>query len=196
MKEQKIARYAAFFFCYLGFLAVFFALGRLDTAFSFRFPYLSLGALFLFSAGMMLFLYREERAGATPHRSMFPHSYRLMLGSSLIFATVFLLASKKEAAADAAFLLLSAACEECYFRGLGARFFLENTREVSAALMLSLLFGCAHFSRIFLGEPIAFVCLRAVYATLIGVLFFIVYRKTGGILVPILLHSLHNLIFL
>ncbi len=202
MNAKRALPYLWFSLGYLALLYVFFFLGTLDAAFLLRTPVFSFGMLFCFSFAVLLYL--RETAPKSEARFFSPLSPKARAVTLFLFVGLsslwILYQNVKSGTATALsadvllFTLLSAAAEECYFRGLGSRFFLGQGNDLAAVLCLSILFGCAHFSRLFLGEPLSCVLLQVVYAMLSGAVFFLVYRKTGHLLYPICLHALHNLI--
>jgi membrane protease YdiL (CAAX protease family) len=78
--------------------------------------------------------------------------------------------------------------EELMFRGLGVTVFrTQGFSEGKVALWVTLIFGLAHASNLFTEGPGAFA---QVLATIIaGYFFYLIRRRTGGILVPALVHG-------
>jgi membrane protease YdiL (CAAX protease family) len=85
-------------------------------------------------------------------------------------------------------VVLAPIAEELLFRGLLHRALRVRLRIVPATAISSLLFAVVHVD-VVMSQPIALVGL-----TLVGVVLAIAYERTGGLLVPVLIHAVHNAI--
>jgi len=85
-------------------------------------------------------------------------------------------------------VVLAPVAEELLFRGLLHRALRVRLRIVPATAISSLLFAVVHVD-VVMSQPIALVGL-----TLVGVVLAIAYERTGSLLVPILIHAVHNAI--
>jgi membrane protease YdiL (CAAX protease family) len=86
-------------------------------------------------------------------------------------------------------VLLIGIGEELMFRGITLETLrkIGRTTELKTALWATLIFGGAHASNVFTEGPGAF--LQAVVASASGLLFYVVLRVSGTMLVPIILHA-------
>jgi membrane protease YdiL (CAAX protease family) len=88
--------------------------------------------------------------------------------------------------AIAAAVVLAPVAEELLFRGLLHRALRVRLRIVPATLISSVLFAIVHVD-VVLSQPIALVGL-----TLVGVVLALAYERTGSLLVPVMIHAVHN----
>jgi membrane protease YdiL (CAAX protease family) len=90
------------------------------------------------------------------------------------------------AAAAFAVIVVAPTCEELFFRGFFYRALRTRMGIVAAALIDGLVFGAIHAQ----GSPASFLPILA----LLGVIFCLVYERTGTIFATIALHSINNTI--
>jgi membrane protease YdiL (CAAX protease family) len=90
------------------------------------------------------------------------------------------------ALAVAAAVVMAPLAEELLFRGLLHRGLRRGLRVVPATVISSVLFAIVHLD-VVLSQPLALVGL-----TLVGAVMAIAYERTGGLLVPVLIHAVHN----
>lgn len=83
-------------------------------------------------------------------------------------------------------VVLAPVAEELLFRGLLHRSLRRRSRIVPATAVSSVLFAVVHVDVAF-SQPLALVGL-----TLVGVILAIAYERTGSLLVPIMIHAVHN----
>jgi uncharacterized protein len=83
-------------------------------------------------------------------------------------------------------VVLAPIAEELLFRGLLHRSLRRRLPLVQATTLSSILFAVVHVD-VALSQPIALVGL-----TLVGVILAIAYERTGSLLVPIVIHAVHN----
>lgn len=83
-------------------------------------------------------------------------------------------------------VVLAPVAEELLFRGLLHRSLRRRSRIVPATALSSVLFAVVHVDVAF-SQPLALVGL-----TLVGVILAIAYERTGSLLVPIVIHAVHN----
>jgi membrane protease YdiL (CAAX protease family) len=83
-------------------------------------------------------------------------------------------------------VVLAPIAEELLFRGLLHRALRTRLRLIPAALISSVLFAIVHVD-VVLSQPLALVGL-----TLVGVVLAVAYERTGSLLVPIVIHAVHN----
>lgn len=104
--------------------------------------------------------------------------YAGLVGKGLTFSLLLLLGS-----------LMVGFTEEAMFRGLGVTVFRRRGfTEGKVALWSTLIFGLAHSSNLITEGPRAFL---QVLATIIaGYFFYLIRRRTGGLLIPALVHAL------
>jgi uncharacterized protein len=85
-------------------------------------------------------------------------------------------------------VILAPIAEELLFRGLLHRGLRRRVRIVPATALSSVLFAVVHVD-VALSQPLALVGL-----TLVGVILAIAYERTGSLLVPVIIHAVHNAI--
>lgn len=90
------------------------------------------------------------------------------------------------ALAAMAAVVLAPIAEELLFRGLLHRGLRRRLRAVPATALSSVLFAVVHVDVAF-SQPLALVGL-----TLVGVILAIAYERTGSLLVPVVIHAVHN----
>ncbi len=81
--------------------------------------------------------------------------------------------------------------EELLFRGIvlrGARG--SGLSELRVMLVVALSFGVFHGANFFLGQEIGPTIQQVAFATLTGAIFYLIFRKSGLLIVPMLLHGL------
>ena len=83
-------------------------------------------------------------------------------------------------------VVLAPIAEELLFRGLLHRALRGRLAIVPATMISSVLFAVVHVDVAF-SQPLALVGL-----TLVGVLLAVAYERTGGLVVPIAIHAVHN----
>jgi uncharacterized protein len=83
-------------------------------------------------------------------------------------------------------VVLAPLAEELLFRGLLHRGLRRRLRIVPATALSSVLFAVVHVD-VALSQPLALVGL-----TLVGVVLAIAYERTGSLVVPIVIHAVHN----
>ncbi|NKQ53148.1 CPBP family intramembrane metalloprotease [Amycolatopsis sp. K13G38] len=82
--------------------------------------------------------------------------------------------------------------EETLFRGVGLVCFRQNGYpEGKVALWTSVIFGLAHASNLISNGPKAFV--QVLVTAIAGYFFYLVRRRTGGLLAPAIVHALWDL---
>jgi membrane protease YdiL (CAAX protease family) len=94
-------------------------------------------------------------------------------------------------------VLLVGICEELAFRGfllVGARRIFA--REWQAMLFSSALFGLFHLPNTLLGSPLAFELVHVVQTALIGIVFYVLRRLSGRLVLPIAIHAIWDLVVL
>lgn len=82
-------------------------------------------------------------------------------------------------------------CEEILFRGIvlrGARG--SGLSELRVMLVVALSFGLFHGVNFFLGQDIIATIQQVLFATLTGAIFYLIFRKSGLLIVPMILHGL------
>lgn len=82
-------------------------------------------------------------------------------------------------------------CEEILFRGLvlrGARG--SGLSELRVMLVVALSFGLFHSVNFFLGQDLVATLQQVVFATINGAIFYMIFRKSGLLIVPMVLHGL------
>lgn len=82
-------------------------------------------------------------------------------------------------------------CEELLFRGMvlrGARG--SGLSELRVMLVVALSFGIFHGANFFLGQNIVSTLQQIAFASITGAIFYIIFRKTGLLIVPMILHGL------
>ena len=84
--------------------------------------------------------------------------------------------------------------EEILVRGIILNLFLDrfaNTRRgmLSAIVLSSLIFGCAHLPNVLSGVPLGSALIQSVQATLLGVIFAAAYLRSGNLWITIILHA-------
>jgi uncharacterized protein len=92
------------------------------------------------------------------------------------------------ALAVVAAVVLAPVAEELLFRGLLHRSLRSRWRIVPATVVSSFLFAVVHVD-VVLSQPLALVGL-----TLVGAVLAVAYERTGSLLVPIVIHAVHNAI--
>lgn len=85
-------------------------------------------------------------------------------------------------------VVLAPIAEELLFRGLLHRGLRQRLRIVPATALSSVLFAVVHID-VALSQPLALVGL-----TLVGVILAVAYERTGSLIVPIVIHAVHNAI--
>ena len=85
-------------------------------------------------------------------------------------------------------VVLAPLAEELLFRGLLHRALRSRLRIVPAAAISSVLFALVHVDVAF-SQPLALVGL-----TLVGAIMAVAYERTGSLLVPVVIHAVHNAI--
>ncbi len=85
-------------------------------------------------------------------------------------------------------VVLAPLAEELLFRGLLYRSLKRRWRIVPATAVSSVLFAVVHVDVVF-SQPLALVGL-----TLVGVVLAVAYERTGSLIVPIVIHAVHNAI--
>ena len=100
----------------------------------------------------------------------------------------------------ATFLLVGAAAmacvgfsEEILFRGIvlrGARG--SGFSETKVMLIVALSFGLWHLANIVLGSPVFAVLIQVTQASIVGGAFYMIFRKSGLLIVPMILHAFHD----
>ena len=87
--------------------------------------------------------------------------------------------------------LLVGFTEELVYRGIVVKL-LRNAghREVTVAVLSSLLFALSHSINAITGQPVATVAVTVVYTFGFGILMYLALRVTGSLVWPILLHAL------
>ena len=87
--------------------------------------------------------------------------------------------------------LLVGFTEELVYRGIVVKLLRDaGHREVTVAVLSSLLFALSHSINAITGQPIATVAVTVVYTFGFGILMYLVLRVTGSLVWPILLHAL------
>ena len=81
--------------------------------------------------------------------------------------------------------------EELIFRGLLFRAMEKDNRK-AAVLVSSLTFGIGHIVNLLNGAPVLDTLLQIIYAVSIGLLFTILFLKTGSLIPCIITHSTVN----
>jgi membrane protease YdiL (CAAX protease family) len=82
-------------------------------------------------------------------------------------------------------------CEELLFRGIvlrGARG--SGLSELKVMLVVALSFGLFHGANFFLGQGIIATEQQVLFATINGAVFYMIFRKSGLLIVPMILHGL------
>lgn len=82
-------------------------------------------------------------------------------------------------------------CEELLFRGIvlrGARG--SGLSELRVMLVTALSFGLFHGANLFLGQDLIATIQQVVFATITGAIFYMIFRKSGLLIVPMILHGL------
>lgn len=80
-------------------------------------------------------------------------------------------------------IIIAPICEELLFRGIIFGLLRPKLSPFIALLVSSILFGASHFT-----------LLHLIIGTLMGMVFCLVYEASGMILLPIILHSVYNLL--
>jgi membrane protease YdiL (CAAX protease family) len=83
-------------------------------------------------------------------------------------------------------VVLAPVAEELLFRGLLHRGLRRRLRIVPATALSSVLFAVVHVD-VALSQPLALVGL-----TLVGVILAVAYERTGSLIVPVVIHAVHN----
>jgi len=83
-------------------------------------------------------------------------------------------------------VVLAPVAEELIFRALLHRGLRQRLRIVPATVLSSVLFAVVHFDVAF-SQPLALVGL-----TLVGVILAVAYERTGSLIVPVVIHAVHN----
>jgi uncharacterized protein len=83
-------------------------------------------------------------------------------------------------------VVLAPVAEELLFRGLLHRGLRRRLRVVPATALSSVLFAVVHVD-VALSQPLALVGL-----TLVGVILAVAYERTGSLIVPVVIHAVHN----
>lgn len=81
--------------------------------------------------------------------------------------------------------------EELLFRGIvlrGARG--SGLSELRVMIVVALSFGLFHGANFFLGQNIVSTLQQVVFATITGAVFYMIFRKSGLLIVPMILHGL------
>ncbi len=81
--------------------------------------------------------------------------------------------------------------EELLFRGMvlrGARG--SGLSELRVMLVVALSFGVFHGANLLLGQSLALILQQIVFATINGAIFYLIFRKSGLLIVPMILHGL------
>lgn len=88
--------------------------------------------------------------------------------------------------------------EEILFRGVMISYlmkFFRNSKGIYSVLILSaLLFGLMHISNYFMGAPLDSSLFQAFYSFAMGIIMGALYLRTGNIWVPIIFHSIIDII--
>lgn len=190
---------------FLGYLAIFFALWAAfdldydtlaDTVESIRDNYaitLAVGAAFLVIAITALGWWRPtifevERVGP---------SWLWVVPVVLVIGTVISLATVEwsEISGEAALWLLIGSIgvgfnEEITTRGLlivGGRSRFQ--REVWVVVLSCLAFGSLHLPNVFYGQSVGTTITQFIFASLVGVVYYVLRRFTGTLIVPMVLHG-------
>lgn len=82
-------------------------------------------------------------------------------------------------------------CEEILFRGIvlrGARG--SGLSELRVMLVVAISFGLFHGVNLFLGQDLVATVQQVVFATINGAIFYVIFRKSGLLIVPMILHGL------
>lgn len=82
--------------------------------------------------------------------------------------------------------------EELAFRGVAVITLRAKLGEVWVAVIPAVLFGLVHLINIGSGAPVADTLYQVVYAILYGFTLYAIRRVTGGLIVPIIVHTLNN----
>jgi len=83
--------------------------------------------------------------------------------------------------------------EEILFRGIvlrGARG--SGYSETKVMLIVAVAFGTWHLANIVLGSPVLAVLFQVIQASIVGGAFYMIFRKSGLLLVPMILHAFHD----
>lgn len=88
--------------------------------------------------------------------------------------------------------------EEILFRGIMISYlmkFFRNSKSIYGILILSaLIFGLIHIANVVVGAPLDSSIFQAFYTFALGIMFGAVYLRTGNLLVPIIFHSIIDII--
>lgn len=82
-------------------------------------------------------------------------------------------------------------CEEILFRGIvlrGARG--SGLSELRVMLVVALSFGLFHGVNLFLGQDLVATVQQVLFATVNGAVFYLIFRKSGLLIIPMILHGL------
>lgn len=82
-------------------------------------------------------------------------------------------------------------CEEILFRGIvlrGARG--SGLSELRVMLVVALSFGLFHGVNFFLGQDLSATIQQVAFASVTGAIFYMIFRKTGLLIIPMILHGL------
>ena len=89
-------------------------------------------------------------------------------------------------------------CEEILFRGILISYlmkFFRNSKNIYIILIFSaLIFGLSHITNVFMGAPLDSSLFQAFYTFSMGIILGAVYLRTGNIWIPIIFHSLIDII--
>ena len=83
--------------------------------------------------------------------------------------------------------------EEILFRGIvlrGARG--SGYSETNVMLIVAVTFGVWHLANVVLGSPLGGVLFQVVQASILGGTFYMIFRKSGLLIVPMILHAFHD----
>ena len=94
--------------------------------------------------------------------------------------------------------LMAGCCEEAIFRGLPASYLMRQWREkeqvLATVLFTSAVFGLFHILNLLAGADLSSTVLQVITSFCLGVLQCAVYLRTGNLLVPIVIHTLHDIV--
>ena len=83
--------------------------------------------------------------------------------------------------------------EEILFRGIvlrGARG--SGYSETKVMLIVAVSFGVWHLANVVLGSPLFAVLVQVIQASIVGGAFYMIFRKSGLLIVPMILHAFHD----
>ena len=95
-------------------------------------------------------------------------------------------------AANLFFTLSIGMAEELYFRGILCNIWLKKG-PVRAMVVSSVLFGVCHLLNIAGGSGLAVTLLQICFAILYGLVFALIFIRSGSLIPCVLLHALHDL---